>query len=171
MLLALTLALTAVGQPTPTQAQVEEPRYAAYWLTGPKGSKEYPVLLIARLSFREMVKLVNLFGRDDVPLLERAGLTITTYKKDEIHNPDLRPIKPLTRFGFLNEKERSVEVNGVRYQYEECPLADVVRLLRNIQGKEGIARINAPLAGMEQTARALRLLLEEQLQEDAKKKY
>jgi hypothetical protein len=170
MFMALTLALAAVGQPAAPQEQEEEPRYSAYWLAEPKGSKEYRVLLIARLPLREMVKVVNLFEKSDVPLLERLGLTITTYKKDEIHNTDRRPIKPLTRFGFLNEKERSVEVNGIRYHYEECPLEDVVRLLKNHKGNENIARINSPLAGMEQTARALRLLLEEQMKEDAKKK-
>ena len=44
-------------------------------------------------------------------------------------------------------------------------IIDVVRLLRAPEGKERIHRLFPPLAGMEQTARALRLLLEEQMKD------
>jgi hypothetical protein len=170
MFVALTFAIAAIGQPADPKAVDQEPRYAAFWLTELKGRNEYPTLLIARRPFPEMDKQVNLFERAEVPLFERWGLMITTYKKEEIHNTDMRPIKPLTRFSFLNEKEQTVEANGVRYRYEECPLGDVMRLLKGEQGKEKIARINPPLAGMEETARALRLLLEAQLKERELKK-
>ena len=70
----------------------------------------------------------------------------------------------------LDEKARTVEVSGVRHNYEECPLADVVRLLKAPEGTEPISRLHAPLGGMEQTARALRLLLEEQMRDDESKK-
>jgi hypothetical protein len=169
MFFALTLAITVVGQPADPKAVDPEPRYAAFWLTEVKGSTNYPKLLLAKRPFPEMVKNVNLFERAEVPLFERWGLMMATYKKEEIWNPDMRPIKPLTRFGFLNEKERTVEANGVLYRYEECRLEDAIRLLKG-EANEKIARINSPLAGMEETARALRLLLEAELKERESKK-
>ena len=96
-------------------------------------------------------------------------LSVRTYKKDSIWN-DRVPLKPVTRLKDLNEKERTLELNGVRHTYEECPLADVVSLLKSPEGKERIHRLFAPLYGMEQTARALRLLLEEQMKDDKSKK-
>ena len=172
MYVTLSFAILVLGQPADQKPLDPEPRYAAFWLTELKGSKEYPKLLIAKQPLPEMAKradVYNLHERDDIPLFERWGLVITTYEKKEIFNTDRRPIKPLTRFGFLNEKERMVEANGVRYRYEECPLGDAVRLLKG-QMTERISRIHAPLTGMEETARALRLLLEAQLKDDEAKK-
>ncbi len=151
----------------------QEPRYAAYWLSKQGGVTGYRILLITRMPLAELPKLMQLealFKGDSTPqLLERKALTITTYKDKAILNDDGVPIKPLTRFKDLNEKDRLVEVNGVRHRYEECPLADVVRLLNAPEGKERISRIHPPLGGMEQTARALRLLIEEQMKDDEPK--
>jgi hypothetical protein len=156
----------------------QQDRYVAYWLAKPGGKDEYRMLLITRTPLAELVKLMKLHaelenlwekGAPGPQLLERPALTITTYKKDSIWNDGV-PLKPLTRFKDLNEKDRTVEVNGVRHNYEECPLADVVRLLKAPEGTEGISRLHPPLGGMEQTARALRLLLEEQMKDDESKK-
>jgi hypothetical protein len=46
----------------------------------------------------------------------------------------------------------------------------VVRLLKAPEGTERISRLYPPLGGMEQTAHALRLLLEEQMKDDESKK-
>jgi hypothetical protein len=170
MYVAVSLAIVVLGHPTEQKPVDPEPRYTAFWLTELKGSKEYPKLLIAKRPFGEMANTVNLFARDEVPLFERWGLMLTTYKKGEIYNTDLRPIKPLTEFGILNDKERTVVANGVRYRYEECPLPEAVRLLKGQMSKARVSRINPPLAGMEETARALRLLLEAQLKDDEAKK-
>jgi hypothetical protein len=155
----------------------EEHRYTAYWLTAEKDSeKSYNVLLLTRLPLAELVQWVRLeeslgpLRTKAPPLLEHVALTMRTYGKDSIWNEDGQPIRPLTRFRDLNDKQRTVEVDGVRYRYEECPVPEVVRLLKFPLGKEPIHRIHAPLSGMEQTARALRLLLEEQLREDESKK-
>ena len=95
---------------------------------------------------------------------------IATYKKDSIWNDGV-PLKAVTRFKDLNDKERTLEVNGVRNHYEEGTLADVVRLLKAPYGTESISRLFSPLGGMEKTAHALRLLLEEQMKGvDSKKK-
>src|SRR5262249_44463191 len=52
---------------------------------------------------------------------------------------------------------------GNTYRYEECPLAEVVRLLEHPHGKLSLHRRFAPLDGATQTAHALRLLVTEQL--------
>jgi hypothetical protein len=171
MYLALAVALALPSQPVKGPKQE---RYAAYWLSKP--DSEYRMLLITRMSLPELAKVMKLHeelanvlkGAPAPQLLDQPALTITTYKKDSIWNDGV-PIKPLTSFKDLNEKDRNVEVNGVRHRYEQCTLAEVVGLLKAPEGKERIHRLFAPLHGMEQTARALRLLLEEQIKEESKK--
>src|SRR5262249_33712841 len=124
-------------------------RYVAYWLTKADGKSAYRTLLIARMSLPELAKLMKLHAElesvlKDAPapqLLDQPALTIATYKKDSIWNDGI-PLKPLTWFKDLNEKARTVEVNGVRHNYEECPLTDVVRLLKAPEGKEKVHRIH-----------------------------
>jgi hypothetical protein len=176
MYLALAVALTFASQPGGAKSAPQS-GYTAYWLTEADGKSAYSTLLITRMSLPELAKLMKLHAelervRKDAPapqLLDQPALTITTYKKDSIWNDGV-PLKPLSRFKDLNEKARTVEVNGVRHNYEECPLADVVRLLKAPEGTERISRLHPPLGGMEQTARALRLLLEEQMKDDESKK-
>ncbi len=176
-LIAMPIRQGDAAQPDGAKAAGQEPRYAAYWLTKTEGKSEYRTLLITRMPLAELAKLMNHHVelenvRKGVPapqLLDWPALTIATYKKDSIWNTGV-PLKPLTRFNDCNEKDRTVEVNGVRHKYEECPLTDVVRLLKSPEGTEPISRIRPPLGGMEQTARALRLLLEEQMKDDESKK-
>jgi uncharacterized protein (TIGR03067 family) len=149
-------------------------RYAAYWLSKAGVHSEYRMLLVTRLPLSEVVRwleLANLRPEEAPPpppvqILDGVGLTITTYKTDSIWNVDLHPLKSLTRFTRLNVKEGTVEVDGVCHRFEECALAEAVRLLNDPSGKIPIHRIHAPLSGMEQTARALKLLLEDQLKND-----
>jgi hypothetical protein len=177
MYFALAVALTFASQPDGAKPAPQETRYVAYWLTKTDGKSEYRMLLITRMPLPELAKLMKLHAElenvlKDAPapqVLERPALTITTYKKDSIWNDGV-PLKPLTRFKDLNEKERTLEANDVRHSYEECPLADVVRLLKAPYGTERISRLHAPLGGMEQTARALRLLIEEQMKDEESKK-
>jgi hypothetical protein len=158
-----------------------EHRYHAYWLVSEKsGDNEYRLLLLTRLPVAELAQWMKLMegpaeqlrakGTPPAPVLEPVALTIRTYKTDSIWNDDLKPLKPLGRFRDLDEKNRTVEADGARYRYEECSTADVVRLLKAPEGKEPLHRIYPPLSGMEQTARALRLLLEDQLKDDEPKK-
>jgi hypothetical protein len=162
------------SQPAKVKSDPQEPRYAAYWLTKASSKSEYRMLLITRMPLAELAGQMKLYGLLDsrekgAQLLDWPALTITTYKKDSIWNDGV-PLKRLTRFKDLNEKDRSVEVDGVLHKYEECPLADVVRLLRAPSGTERISRLFPPLGGMEQTARRLRLLLEERMKDDESKK-
>jgi hypothetical protein len=177
MYFALAVALTFASQPAGAKSAPQQSGYTAYWLTRADGKSEYRTLLITRMSLPELAKLMKLHAElenvlKDAPapqLLDQPALTITTYKKDSIWNDGV-PLKPLTRFKDLDEKARTVEVNGVRHHYEECPLADVVRLLKAPEGTEHIHRLHPPLGGMEQTARALRLLVEEQMKDGESKK-
>lgn len=179
--LALCLLATGLGSGTALGDEKAPPpsRYAAYWLLKPDDDSGMRVLLITRVPLAELPTLMELQEGLDRPgvkrlfvpqLLDLPGLTITTYGTDSISNEDGIALKPLKRFKNLDEKARTVETDGGRRRYEACPLADAVRLLKNPEGKEPINRIYPPLVGMEQTARALRLLLEEQIREDAAKK-
>jgi hypothetical protein len=170
-LTATSLTQVHTAQPVRAKAPAQEPRYVAYWLTKTEDKSEYLVLLITRTPLTELATdLANGFKGNAPPqLLEQPALTIATYKKDSIWNDGV-PLKVVMRFKDLNDKERTLEVNGVRYHYEEGTLADVVRLLKAPEGKERISRLFPPLSGMENTAHALRLLLEEQMKEDDSKK-
>jgi hypothetical protein len=175
--MALSLGGANATQPAEGKSAAAERRYAAYWLTRADGANEYRMLLIARMPLPDLAKLMKRLAElenviNDAPapqILERPALTIATYKKDSIWNDGV-PLKPLTRFKNLSETDRTVDVQDVKYNYEQCPLEDVVRLLKSPEGKQPIHRLHAPLAGMEQTARALRLLIEEQMKDDEAKK-
>ena len=171
---AVPIGQADTAQPAAAKSPAQEPRYTVYWLAKTDGKSEYRMLLISRMPLPKLVKLhgdlEEVFkGVSPPQLLEQPALTIATYKKDSIWNDGV-PLKAVNRFKDLNEKDRTLEVNGVRHNYEECPLADVVRLLRTPKGKERVHRLFPPLSGMEQTARALRLLLEEQMKDDESKK-
>jgi hypothetical protein len=103
------------------------------------------------------------------PLLESLALVIETYRKDSIWNRDRRPLKPVRSIWKVDAETRHIVVNGNTYRYEECPLTEVVRLLEHPEGKLPLHRVHAPLAGATQTARALRLLLKEQLASERRK--
>ena len=171
MYFALAVALAFASQPDGAKLAPPQSRYAVYWLTKTEGKSEYRMLLITRTPLAELAtELTNGFrGAAPPQLLEQPALTIAIYKKDSIWNDGV-PLKTVTRFKDLNDKKRTLEVNGVRYHYEEGSLADVVRLLKAPDGTEKISRLFPPLSGMEKTAHALRLLLEEQMKEDDSKK-
>ena len=153
-------------------------RFAVYWLTEKDDEiSSKRVLLITQIPLRQVPAWLSLKsfmpkGTPPVslPILDDAALRIETYEKDSILNLDSRPIKAVTQFAELNENKRTVSVDGVLYRYEKCEIAEAVRLLGAPEGKIRISRPLPPLAGMEQTARALKLLLEAQLKDDERMK-
>lgn len=158
--------------PGPRRPAPAEGKYVAYWLAPhPAGANEaeYPVLLLARLPMDELAEHVTLLGllkkksEQQPPLLEAPALAVVTYKKDSIWNADGVPFKPVRSVADLRPDVRKVTVNGTAYRYEACPVKEVVRLLERPEGTVHIHRIHSPLAGARQTARALLLLLKEQL--------
>lgn len=177
LLLGLIVAFVggAVGQQPP------RPRYHAYWLTlqkpEPRAAAEYPVLLLTRKPIDQFAAeadgLSFLYDRpaDKLPpLLDQPALTLTTYAKDSVWNTDTRPLAAVRKVRDLRPKEREVTINDTPYRYEPADLKDMVRLLERPEGTRPIHRIHAPLTGVEQTARALRLLIQEQLRDEETKK-
>jgi hypothetical protein len=184
LLLGLTVALASAAdgrQPPSRPNEPAPPRYHAYWLlsekTGPRAATEYPVLLLTQApidAFAEQaIRLSYLFDQpaDKLPpLLDRPALTLTTYAKDSVWNMDMRPLASVRKVRDFRPKEREITVNDTPYRYEPADLKDVVRLLERPEGTRPIHRIHGPLTGVEQTARALKLLLQEQLRDEAAKK-
>ncbi len=173
--LAAVLIVVLVGLSQAHGSGKEEEAYLAYWLTSDPPAKDptqyEPVLLVTRLPLEKLQPHFDLQRLrdhllkpdDDQPLLEALALTIETYRKDSIWNVDRRPLKSVRGIANVNAEKRRVEVNGKTYRYEDCPLANVVRLIERPEGKVPLHRREAPLAGAKQTARALRLLIKEQL--------
>jgi len=169
------------AKPRPGKSVSQDFRYRAYWLSKQDERSEYKLLLITRASLAELQEWLTLehLSKGARPVLESVALTITTYEKDSIWNVDRQPLKPITRSAGLSaqkrtvevhEMDRIIEVNGVRYRYEDASLAEVIALLNAPEGKKAIHRTYGPLDGMKQTARGLRLLLDEQLKNDESKK-
>jgi hypothetical protein len=146
-LTAVSLAQVHAAQPNGAKPPVQEPRYVVYWLTKTEGESEYLMLLITRTPLADLAtELTNGFnGAAPAQLLEQPALTIATYKKDSIWNDGV-PLKAVTRFKDLNDKKRTLEVNGVPYHYAEGTLAHVVRLLKAPDGTEKISRLFPPSA-------------------------
>ncbi len=162
-------------------------RYLAYWLAShppdPKSHEYEPLLLITRMPIEVLARHVERWPDSAPPdellekkqsgkktwtvqLLDGLALTIETHHKDSIWNPDGHPIKHLQSISKVRWQDREAIVNGKNYRYEVCPLADVIRLLDRPEGTMPIHRLHGPLTGYEQTAKALSLLLREQLAAD-----
>ncbi len=184
LLLGMTVALAGVAtgrQPAARPNEPTTPRYHAYWLTRQQADKraaaEYPVLLLTRApidSFApEAARLSSLFDRpaDKLPpLFDQPALTLTTHMRDSVWNTDRAPLKGVRKVQDFRPQEHEVTINDTPYRYEPADLKDVARLLERPEGTRPIHRIHAPLTGVEQTARALRLLVQEQLRDEAAKK-
>jgi hypothetical protein len=133
--------------------------YRAYWLTGPvvRGeSREYLWLLVTRGPIEDLA------GAKKRPalLFDDLAFTFRTYQKDSLWSD---PFRPVQQFGPVSREANTAVLDGVTYKYESCPLKDVVRLLEKPLGTIPVHRGPHPLAGAEQTAKAFRLLLVEQM--------
>jgi hypothetical protein len=166
-------------KPDPAAADPVRGKYVAYWLTrdppDPDGAEYGPAVLLTRVPLPELADYDPLFraaakrqGEDRPPLLDGIALTFETYQKDSVWNPDGRPLKLPRSVGPVRAAAREVTVNGTKYRYDDCPIPDVVRLLERPEGKKPLNRIHGPLTGAENTARALMLLLKEQLAAEQK---
>jgi hypothetical protein len=122
-------------------------------------------LPVAELAdYAELFRMAEKMKPEDrPPLLEYIAVTLETVQKDSVWNPDGRPIKPVRSVGPVRAAAREVTLNGTKYRYADCPIRDVVRLLEHPEGKHPVHRQYPPLGGVENTARALTLLLKEQL--------
>ena len=148
--------------------------YTAYWLTDAlidSGEAYGPALLLCRTTLPQLkvrsdleTRLRALGRKQPALLLESAALIIETHRKDSIWNQDERPIKPVGRVSEVDERRQELTVDGRRYRFDKCEIKEVVRILDDPTGKQPLHRKHAPLAGARQTARALKLLLKDQIE-------
>ncbi len=173
-LLVVSIAASPASADGQGFAVVAKEKYVAYWLTAdppdPNSAEYEPILLLSFLSIERLAELPRPpeglpAGRNkgQMPLLDAVALTIETYKKDSIWNPDGRPFRVDRLFSKVDAQARKVKVDGKTYRYEDCSLEDLVHLLDHPEGTVPLHRLHGPLAGFTRTARALTLLLKEQL--------
>jgi hypothetical protein len=136
--------------------------YRAYWLTRPLARGEaqgYRWLLVTRGAIHD---LAGQKKWSDLPF-DNVAISFRTYEKDSLWS---HPFSLVQQFGPVSADEKTGIVDGVTYNYEPCPLKDVVRLLENPLGTIAVHRGPHRLAGVERTARAFRLLLLEQMKNE-----
>ena len=148
--------------------------YTAFWLFSDSDEHYEPLLLLTRVPFKKLLaesKLKSELGHapendaDRPPLLESSALCLNTYLKDSIWNNDRRPIKAIGVVTGVDNQKNSITIDGLQYRAEEASVSEVINLLEAPEGNELLHRRHAPLAGAEQTARALILLLKNQLKQ------
>jgi hypothetical protein len=124
---------------------------------------EYEFLLQLKRSIYRRLKTLALPGE-----ILRAGVYPVSVGMVEAVEKTLEDFSVRWGVGVLRlEQVWDLRVREVEdRRYEDCPLPDVVRLLERPEGTMPIHRLHDPLAGCEQTAKALRLLLREQLATD-----
>lgn len=147
------------GLVTPIELTPSVDRYQAYWLMVPdKGERtQYQRVLVTRRPVEKLAGF-NSTGFNSL-LLDNIAMTFQTYQRDSLWS---HPFQCVQQFGAVDATAKTVIVDGTTYLYESCQLEVVVRLLKNPLGTIPLHRQVHPLSGAEQTAKAFRLLLEEQ---------
>ena len=150
--------------------------YTAYWLVSSKSdSDEYyePLLVLTRVTFDKLQAQSELTAQltpklnpgENLPLMEASALCIETYHKDSIWNFDRRPIKAIGVVTDIDDQTNSITIDGHQFRAKQASVLEVISLLENPRGTKPLHRLHAPLAGAEQTTRALILLLKNQLKQ------
>ena len=137
-----------------------EPRrlYHAYWLEEVPISGSYKYLLVTRGPIEDAPLLP---GPHTHPL-DAEAMTFLTYARDSLWRDPFSTVAITT--GDRDAMSLLMGKRGKMYHYEECPLEAVITLLERPLGTIMISRlVNHPLHGWEQTARAFRFLLLEQI--------
>lgn len=136
--------------------------FHAYWATTKDQEKsQYQFLLITHGPLED---LAGHTAWSKHPL-DNMAFTFQTYGRDSFWSA---PFTCVQKFGAIDAKARTVEIDGVAYVYEECPLEKVAAMLDKPEGTRRISRRENPLHEAELTAKAFRLLLMEQLAADKK---
>lgn len=155
--LVLLLAAFAGGDPVPVKGVRRDAPFHAYWATPREQERsKYQLLLVTH------GPVENLAGHtawSKLPL-DNMAMTFETYGRDSFWS---RPCTPVQKFGAVDAKTRSMEMDGVTYEYEPCSIEQVIKLLKNPLGTLPISRIEHPLTDAKLTCKALRLLLEDQV--------
>jgi hypothetical protein len=167
----------AKGQPDePAKAKgpfAEKPdtAYRAYWLKYQEQGKfpGYGLLLLTRGPIEKLSGFKRQPAVDDKGpvghflIFDEAAFTVMHHGQDSLWSDPFHVIK---EFGMVEAK--SVTVDGTAYDFAPCALADVLRLLDKPLGKARLHRLSHPLTGAEQTAKAFRLLLLDQIKNEKK---
>jgi hypothetical protein len=134
---------------------------------------EDPLLVISRVPLEQLEAIgnfKNVRNFMDAPeagvvyILDEPAFFLETHKRDSVWNNDRRPIKPFLGAIRDGKKPDTMMAFGRHYRIEPAETADVIRLLKNPKGTKPLHRRHAPLAGAEQTAKAIVLLLKEQVE-------
>jgi hypothetical protein len=136
--------------------------FHAYWAMSKVHEKtKYQVLLVTHGPIEDLAWHT---AWSKFPL-DNMAVTFQTYGRDSFWS---EPFVCVQKFGAVDTTAKSLEMDGVTCVYEECPIERVVAMLDKPEGTLPIHRRENPLQGAENTARAFRLLLLDQL--DAHKK-
>jgi hypothetical protein len=157
------VAVGAAGDPPVGPAPAVKPvrcdaPYRAYWLTDPADGPrpEYLRLLVTHGPVEDLAGHAAWSAHP----LDNMAMTFRTYRRDSLWGDPFRGVRQV---GAVDGTGKTVVIDGTTYRYEPCDLGDVVRLLERPEGELKVARRAPALAGAEQTARAFRLLLREQM--------
>jgi hypothetical protein len=154
---AILATVIAAGAPKPGPKPVEQnPLYSAYWLVGPDGRRDYQTLMVTPWPIE---KLAGYKKWSDLPF-DNMVMTFRTYERDSLWDS---PFKPVKQIGAVDSKAKNIVLDGVTYTYEPGDLKDVIRLLEKPLGTIALHRRPHPLHRAENTARAFRLLLLDQM--------
>jgi hypothetical protein len=157
VVIALAVLATAVAAAPAPRAFGPSTLYRAYWLVGPDKRRDYLTLMVSPWPVEELAG----HTRRSQWLFDNTVMTFQTYERDSLWDV---PFKPVGQVGAVDPKAKTVVLDGVSYTYEPGELKDVVRLLEKPLGTIPLHRPYHPLRGAEQTARAFRLLLLEQME-------
>ena len=161
LLVAAVIVLRAAiaGEPQPaSKASRPLVSYRAYWLSGPQPETQdgYRTLLVTPWP----VEMLGGHVRRSKLLFDDTAMTLRTYQRDSLWD---NAFKPVQRCTGVDTEAKIIILDDVSFNYEAGDLSDVVRLLKHPLGTIPVHRKARPLAGAEQTARAFRLLLEDQI--------
>jgi hypothetical protein len=156
------LSSAFAGEPQPAPKPVEQTSaYRAYWLSGPEPETRsgYRTLLVTPIPIE---KLSGHTRRSEF-LFDNTALTFRTYQHDSLWDT---PFRPVQHCSAVNPDTKTVVLDGITFSYEPGDLKDVVRLLENPLGTILLNRRQPPLLGAKQTAKAFRLLLQDQIRNE-----
>ena len=144
----------------------------AYWLSDmdPATVVLYdPLLVVINKSWEEIGFEADL-QRDSATkssashILDQPAIFLETHERDSIWNSDGNPIKPFVG-KLAMDKTGEIIADGRRYSVTNAETIDVIKLLENPEGNKRLHqlhRLHGPIAGAEQTAKAIILLLRDQ---------
>lgn len=152
-----TTCVAEEGTTRGTQDLQSETTYHAYWLVEVEPApSEYQYLLVTLGPLEDLTRMDEAATHP----LDAEAMTFRTYGRDSLWRDPFHPVSVRR----VDGSSKAVTVEGIGYRFETCSITDLISLLERPLGTIPISRRMHPLTGMEQTAKAFRLLLLEQLE-------